>query len=326
MTDVTLKYSDICLEPRYSVLDSRSKADTSTHLGEFKFINPVIPANMKAVISPSLCKSLSDSGYFYVMHRFDVDNYQFLVRAKDEGWKYTSISVGVKKSDYAVIRKVIKANLSPDFITIDIAHGHSLLVKNMITHIKSLDPNIFIIAGNVATPRGCADLANWGADCVKVGIGQGNVCTTKDKTGFTMPMYTCVKNCAEHMPHLREKSQKTVKIIADGGIKCNGDIAKAINAGADMVMAGSMFSCCQNSPCKSVVIDGKIYKQYFGSASEHNKRHKKHIEGVMKQVSSNNMTYTEKLTEIQQDLQSAISYSGGKNLNSLRAARYFINK
>ena len=326
MTALALKYSDICLEPRYSELETRSEADTSVSLGDFKFKNPIIPANMRAVISPRLCKSLSDDGYFYIMHRFDVNNYQLLVKAREEEWKYTSISVGVKKSDYTVIRKIIKAELSPDFITIDIAHGHSVLVKNMISHIKSLDPNIFVIAGNVATPRGCADLANWGADCVKVGIGQGNVCTTKDKTGFTMPMYTCVKNCVDHMPHLRDKSQKTVKIIADGGIKCNGDIAKAINAGADMVMSGSMFSCCQNSPCKSVVIDGKIYKQYFGSASEHNKGHKKHIEGVMKQVSSNNMTYNEKLTEIEQDLQSAISYSGGKNVNCIRAASYYIIK
>jgi GMP reductase len=326
MTLVALKYSDICLEPRYSELETRSKADTTVSLGSFTFKLPVIPANMRAVISPELCKSLSDDGYFYIMHRFDVNNYQLLVKAKDEEWKYTSISVGVKKSDHAVVRKIIKAKLSPDFITIDIAHGHSILVKNMITLIKSLDPNIFVIAGNVATPQACADLVNWGADCVKIGIGQGNVCTTKDKTGFTMPMYTCVKNSVQHMPHLRKKSRNPVKVIADGGIKCNGDIAKAINAGADMVMAGSIFSCCQNSPCKSVVIDGKIYKQYFGSASEYNKGHNKHIEGVMKQVSSNNMSYSEKLTEIEQDLQSAISYSGGKNVNCIRSARYYITK
>ena len=195
-----------------------------------------------------------------------------------------------------------------DFVTIDIAHGHSFLVKNMIKHIKKYLPDSYIIAGNVATANAVDDLAEWGADCVKVGIGQGNVCTTKDKTGFTMPMFSCVLDCAQ--------SQSKIPVIADGGLRCNGDIAKALTAGASFCMAGSLFTGCTDSPAVTTVIDGKIYKQYFGSASEHNKNTKRHIEGVMKEVPANHLTYLQKLDEVTQDLQSAVSYAGGRDISA----------
>ena len=168
-------------------------------------------------------------------------------------------------------------------------------------------------------PTAVRDLNSWGADAVKVGIGQGSPCTTKYKTGFTMPMFSCVKKCSDLFSgSWEDSSSEKIPIIADGGIKHNGDIAKAIVAGATLTMAGSMFSVCRDSPAASVVCDGRIYKQYFGSASEHNKGEKRHIEGVMKEVACNDMSYEEKLQEIQQDIQSSISYAGGTNLQSLK--------
>jgi len=303
----SLKYSDITLIPNLSTLKSRSEANTSAILGGKKFKVPVVPANMKAVIDESLAESLSEQDYFYIMHRFGICPIEFCKRAKD--WKTVSISVGVKQKDFQDIEVIGAHARKVDFVTIDIAHGHSFLVKSMIEHIKNELPQAFIIAGNVATVNAVDDLAEWGADCVKVGIGQGNVCTTKDKTGFTMPMFSCVLDCAD--------SQSQIPIIADGGLRCNGDIAKAIAAGATFCMAGSIFTGCTDSPAVSTMIDGKVYKQYFGSASEHNKGNNKHIEGVMKQVPTNNMTYLEKFNEIQEDLQSSISYGGGKDLSCM---------
>ena len=132
-------------------------------------------------------------------------------------------------------------------------------------------------------------------------------------------MFTCVKNCAnEYYNAGTSTPYEKIPIIADGGIRCNGDIAKAISGGASMVMVGSLFSQCTDSPAATVTVNGRTYKQYFGSASEHNKNHKNHIEGVMKEVPTNNMTYVEKLCEIEQDLQSAISYAGGNGYESLR--------
>jgi GMP reductase len=306
-----LKYSDVVLRPNYSTLKSRSKAKTSCLLGDKKFKLPVAPANMRAVTNKNKSYWLSENDYFYVMHRFDVDPLEFCEEAKD--WKTVSISVGVQPRDWDDIVLLSSHFCRLDYITVDIAHGHSILMKETIKHIKKFLPDTFIIAGNVATSQAVQDLASWGADCVKVGIGQGYVCTTKDKTGFTRPMFSCVLDCAGDSP---------VPIIADGGIKCNGDIAKALVAGARMVMVGSLFSQCIDSPAISTVLNGAIYKQYFGSASEHNKESKKHIEGVMKEIPSNNMSYEEKLEEIKQDLQSSISYAGGKDLNCLRDVKW----
>ena len=313
-----LQYKDICLLPKYSFVWSRSDCSTSVILGKTQFKLPVIPANMKAVINTDLARWMSEFGYFYIMHRFDHNIIDFVRLANAEDWQTISISVGVQEHDEKIIEMISENDiLRVDYITIDIAHGHSDRMQTMIRFIRDKLPHVYLIAGNVATSDGVYDLSCWGADMVKVGIGQGNVCTTKDKTGFTVPMFTCVQTCSGVI-----NGGNPVPIIADGGIRGNGDIAKALTAGADMIMVGSMFSQCTDSPATTVVVDGRTYKQYFGSASSHNKGHHKHIEGVMKAVPSNNMTYHEKLKEVRQDLQSAISYAGGGSLQSLRDVEY----
>mgnify|MGYP003655441227 CR=1 FL=1 len=246
----------------------------------------------------------------YVMHRFGPSNLEFSREANQNKWPLISISVGVKLPDYQELIKLAEEKLRIDCITIDVAHGHSILVKNMLRHVRDIFPNVFIIAGNVATPQAVKDLVMWGADCVKVGIGQGQVCITKDKTGFTYPMFTSIKRCADENPE--------IPLIADGGIRCHGDIAKALVGGASMVMIGSLFSQCVDSPAPSTVVNGKTHKKYFGSASEYNKGEKKHVEGILLEIPSSAMKYKEKYQEIKEDLQSAISYAGGKDLSSFK--------
>ena len=306
-----LKYSDVTLMPRCSVLKTRSDADTSLKFAGRKFNLPVVPANMRAVIDLSRAQHLSDNDYFYIMHRFDMDPVSFCSEART--LKTISISVGVKEKDRQDISQLANSGLRVDFITIDIAHGHSLLMKEMIAHIKRHLPDTFIIAGNVATRDAIIDLEEWGADCIKVGIGQGMACITKDKTGFTYPMFSSMLECS---------GVAKVPLIADGGIKANGDIAKAIRAGATLVMAGSIFSQCSDSPAPTIMKNGRIYKQYFGSASERNKGHGDHIEGVIREIESNGMKYVDKYKEITQDLQSSISYAGGSCLKSLNNVNY----
>lgn len=306
-----LKYADITLRPRYSTLDSRANADTSIDFGPKKFKIPIIPANMRAVIDERTARWLSDNNYFYIMHRFDVDPLSFC--SENRTLKIVSISVGVQQKDKEDIIRLASSKLRIDYITIDIAHAHSSLVKAMVEHIRAFLPSTYLIAGNVATADAVLDLQKWGVDCIKVGIGQGYVCTTKDKTGFTYPMFSCILECA---------SVARVPIIADGGIQSNGDVAKALCAGATMVMAGSLFSQCLDSPAPTVVIDGRKYKKYYGSASEHNKGHRKNIEGTLKELPHNNMTYAEKCEELQQDLQSSISYAGGSTLKDFLGVKY----
>lgn len=318
------KYSDVCLVPRYSECHSRSDADTSVGIAHHRFKLPVIPANMKSVINTDLAKWMSENNYFYIMHRFDIDIFDFVEKANQENWKTISISVGAKLKDKCKVLKISQAKLRVDFITIDIAHGHCKRVKTAIEYIKKHMPNTIIIAGNVATPEAVVDLANWGAEIVKVGIGQGSPCTTKDKTGFTIPMFTCVKKCGDCYASRDDfDAGRKIPIIADGGIRCNGDIAKSFVAGADIVMAGSLFASCIDSPALPVNIGGAMRKAYFGSASFENKGHKKHIEGKLNHVVNNGMTFESKLEEIEQDLQSSISYSGGTDLSCFKKVKYF---
>lgn len=306
-----LKYSDICLIPNYSEVHSRVDCDPSVNLFGKKFLLPIIPANMKSVIDMHTCEWMSSHGFFYIMHRFDRDLAEDVANAQD--WDNISFSVGVKCTDKMAIQKISKRAHRVDYLTIDIAHGYSSRMKSMIKWIKKHLPDTKIIAGNVATPDAVRQLSNWGADIVKVGIGQGSPCTTKDKTGFTMPMFTCVKKCSQVFSNYID----SVPIIADGGIRCNGDIAKALVAGATMVMAGSLFAACTDSPASVISINGLDHKAYFGSASIENKGHNNNVEGKLNQIPNNGMTYGEKLNEITQDLQSSISYAGGTNLSCL---------
>jgi GMP reductase len=227
---------------------------------------------------------------------------------------YASISLGVKAPDYAAVDRLVALGLTPEYITIDIAHGHADSVKNMIGYLREKIPGTFIIAGNVATPEAVIDLENWGADATKVGIGPGKVCITKLKTGFGTGGWqlSAVKWCAR---------VATKPIIADGGIRDHGDIAKSIRFGATMVMIGSLFAGHEESPGQTVEVDGKLYKEYYGSASDYNKGEYKHVEGkrILEPIKGK---LAATLVEMEQDVQSSISYSGGKKLMDIRKVNY----
>ena len=308
-------YDNILLLPRKCLVESRSECDAGVELGGRKFRIPVVPANMKTVVDEKICVWLARNGYFYVMHRFDLDNVQFVrdMRAQDV---FASISLGVKAPDYAAVDQMLAEGLAPEYITIDIAHGHADSVKKMVRYLKAKMPAAFVIAGNVATPEAVIDLENWGADATKVGIGPGKVCITKLKTGFGTGGWqlSAVKWCAR---------VATKPIIADGGIREHGDIAKSIRFGATMVMIGSMLAGHEESPGQTVEVDGKLYKEYYGSASDFNKGEYKHVEGkrIIEPIKGR---LADTMIEMEQDVQSSISYSGGKKLMDIRKTNYVI--
>ena len=312
-----LNYSEVCLLPKYSECEQRNHCITEAVLCGKPFGLPVIPANMKAVVDKRQCEWLSKNHYFHIMHRFDIDVQHFIEEANRDMWPIISASLGVKPQDQQIVSNLKASGARLDFLTLDIAHGHLSLMQRMIRYCKKKLPDTKIIAGNVATPQGVKDLATWGADIVKVGIGQGSPCTTKDKTGFTLPMFTCVKECSDVFIGDSFEDSQRVPIIADGGIQCNGDIAKALVAGADWVMAGGLFACCIDSAAHSIMVDGSLHRAYYGSASFENKKTLTHIEGTLKNIPSCGLTFEDKLIEITEDLQSSISYSGGKDLTSL---------
>jgi GMP reductase len=308
-------YDNILLLPRKCRVESRSECDASVELGGRTFRLPVVPANMKTVLDEKICKFLAQHGFFYVMHRFDIDNVQFTKDMQSQGL-FASISLGVKPADYAIVDKFVAQDICPEYITIDIAHGHADSVKNMIQYIKQHIPAAFVIAGNVATPEAVIDLEAWGADATKVGVGPGKVCITKLKTGFGTGGWqlSALKWCAR---------VATKPIIADGGIRSHGDIAKSIRFGATMVMIGSLFAGHEESPGKTVEVDGELFKEYYGSASDFNKGEYKHVEGkrILEPVKGPLMNT---LIEMEQDVQSSISYAGGTKLMDIRKVNYVV--
>ncbi|WP_423600327.1 GMP reductase [Roseateles sp. MS654] len=308
-------YDNILLLPRKCRVNSRSECDTSVEFGPRRFRLPVVPANMKTVVDESITEWLAANGYFYVMHRFDLDALAFARGMRDKGL-FVSLSAGVKDADYALIDRLAAEGVGADYITIDIAHGHADAVQRMIAHIKHRLPDTFVIAGNVGTPEGVIDLENWGADATKVGIGPGKVCITRLKTGFGTGGWqlSALKWCAR---------VATKPIIADGGIRHHGDIAKSVRFGAAMVMIGSLFAGHEESPGNTVEVEGKLYKEYYGSASDFNKGEYKHVEGkrILEPVKGK---LADTFREMEEDLQSSVSYAGGRSLADLRKVNYVV--
>ncbi|WP_342399705.1 GMP reductase [Weizmannia sp. FSL W8-0676] len=316
--DTVFDYEDIQLIPEKCIVNSRSECDTSVELGGRKFRLPVVPANMQTIIDEKIAVYLAENGYFYIMHRFQPEKRLSFVKEMKERGLYASISTGVKPEEYAFIEELATRNLEPEYITIDIAHGHSNAVIDMIHHIKKHLPETFVIAGNVGTPEAVRELEHAGADATKVGIGPGKVCITKIKTGFGTGGWqlAALRWCAK---------AASKPIIADGGIRTHGDIAKSVRFGATMVMIGSLFAGHEESPGETIEMDGKLYKEYFGSASEFQKGERKNVEGKKMYVEYRG-PLQDTLKEMEEDLQSAISYAGGNKLADIRKVDYVIVK
>jgi len=311
-------YEDIQLIPAKSIVRSRSECDTHVTLGRHTFALPVVPANMQTVIDDDLAIWLAENDYFYIMHRFEEDDRKAFMEKMKSRELITSISLGVKDYEYDFIKELDQENLVPDYITIDVAHGHSDLVLDMIRHVKKFLPDTFLIAGNVGTPEAVRELENAGADATKVGIGPGKVCTTKLKTGFGTGGWqlAALSSCSK-------AARKP--LIADGGIRTHGDIAKSIRFGATMVMIGSLLAGHEQSPGNMIEVNGRTYKEYFGSASSYQKGERKNVEGK-KMLTEYKGDISDTLLEMKQDLQSSISYAGGNDIESLRKVDYVIVK
>jgi GMP reductase len=311
-------YEDIQLIPAKCIVNSRSECDTTVTLGKHTFKMPVVPANMQTIIDEKIAVALAEDGYFYIMHRFEPEKRVAFIQDMKARELISSISVGVKAEEYDFILQLAKDQLVPEFITIDIAHGHSNAVIEMIQHIKKSLPETFVIAGNVGTPEAVRELEHAGADATKVGIGPGKVCITKIKTGFGTGGWqlAALRWCAK---------AASKPVIADGGIRTHGDVAKSIRFGASMVMIGSLFAGHEESPGITIEKDGKLYKEYFGSASEFQKGEKKNVEGK-KMIVEHKGSLKDTLVEMEQDLQSSISYAGGKTLEAIRHVDYVVVK
>ncbi len=320
-------YNDVLIEPQYSEIASRSTVKLDTKVGNISLKLPVISANMRNVTGEKMAASIAIDGGLGLLHRFCTieDNTTMFHKAIDlynsdeRGRPSTTnigVSIGVKDEERKRFDALYEAGAR--IFCIDVAHGHHVLVKNMLKWlneqiflwVRNERKNITIIAGNVATKEGYADLVDWGADAVKVGIGPSPVCRTRFNTGVGVPQLYALEQIYEYSSCLKNPRA----IIADGGISSVGDIAKALKF-ADAVMLGSMFAGCSETPGNVFRNEhGELYKVYGGSASGENKGENRFVEGIIKTVRfQGHVKYI--LREITQGLQSAFSYTGVDNIN-----------
>ena len=177
----------------------------------------------------------------------------------DKGRLLVGAAVGIAKDTMERIEALVDANV--DVIAVDTAHGHSQNVINLVKEIKTKFPDLQLIAGNVATAEATRALIEAGADCIKVGIGPGSICTTRVVAGIGVPQITAIYDCAQ------EADKYGIPVIADGGIKYSGDITKAIAAGASVVMLGSLLAGTEESPGETEIYKGRRFKVYRGMGS-----------------------------------------------------------
>ena len=218
-----------------------------------------------------------------------------------------------------------------DAVVMDTAHGHSQFVLNLVKKIKNKFPNLDLIAGNVATPEATQDLISAGADCVKVGIGAGSSCTTRIVAGVGMPQLSSIIDCAE------VGIKNNIPIIADGGIRYSGDIAKSLAGGASVVMLGGMLAGMDESPGETIVYEGRRYKSYRGMGSlaamkegggeryfqqekDELKLVPEGIEGMVPFRGPVNNT----IFQLIGGLKSSMGYCGAKNIKSFQKNKKFI--
>jgi len=233
-----LTFDDVCLVPRYSNVGSRAEPQLTTWLTKNTKIElPLIPANMDTVIGTELAHVVVGNGGIPLFHRFS-DSAQKIKWLSD--FPNCFLSSGLGKESIKELERFVEAHHLKG-VVLDVAHGHSELMINTISYLKNTCPSLEVIAGNVCTARAYHDLVNAGADAVKVGIGPGAACTTRNVTGFGVPQFTAIKNCADEAVHLG------VPIIADGGIRNSSDIVKALAVGACTVMIGKIFALTEES-------------------------------------------------------------------------------
>ena len=256
-----LSYGDVLLIPQRSPVDSRSDVDLNTDLTPgIELDTPLVSAAMDTVTEAKLAIALGEVGGLGTIHRFlTVDEQATQVATVADAGQPVAAAVGIDEDTVGRAGALVDAGV--DAVVVDVAHGHMERTLDAVADIREAYPDLELVAGNVATPAGVEDLYAAGADCVKVGIGPGSHCTTRKVAGAGVPQLTAVDDCADAAADL------DVTICADGGIRTSGDAVKALMAGADTVMLGSLFAGTEEAPGETVEVDGVQYKRSRGMAT-----------------------------------------------------------
>ena len=326
-----LTFDDVLMLPRYSNV---LPAETNISLNLTSKIilkAPFFSSAMYTVTESRMAIAIAKAGGIGVIHRnLKIKKQSQEIRIVKKKKLLVGAAIGTNKEDLERARELISNGT--DLIVIDTAHGHSEKVLKTLSKLKKISSNIPICVGNIATGEAAKKLYNSGADIIKVGIGPGSICTTRMVAGIGVPQISAIME-------VKKALKKTkIKIISDGGIKFSCDIAKALAAGADAIMMGSIFAGTDESPGKKYKVNGKIYKQYRGmgsigamSSGSANRYFQKNFkdkskfvpEGVEGRVeykgSISNIVY-----QLQGGLRSSMGYIGAKKLSEISKKAKFV--
>ncbi len=316
--EIGYNYKDVLLIPQYSDIKHRDEVDLSSRLfktGSFGPIKiPIVAANMDTIASFEMIKECHFNGAICFLHRYQslVDTRRLILKLINSGITriVPSIGVGIPEAETAML---YHNDTGIESINIDIAHGDCKQMLDTISAIKRLVPKMNIVAGNITTPEAARRLWNAGADAIKIGIGNGGVCETQKVTGAGYPQFSAIQNISQEFGSWRRPT-----LIADGGIREVGDITKALGAGADFVMIGSLFAGCPETP------EPGIYRGMASQeAQEAFKGFAKNIEGKTISVEKK-PPVSDILKSIKEGVQSGFTYCGARNIKELHKKAQFV--
>lgn len=260
MFDEYLTFDDVLLLPNYSEV-TPSKTDVAAILTKtIKLAIPLVSSPMDTVTESALAESLALEGGIGIIHRnLRIDAQAKQIAAVKSKKMLVGGALGVGEDFENRLKAVVGAKA--DVVVIDSSHGHTKHVIAATAAMKKKYPRLAVIAGNIATAEGAEALIKAGADCIRVGMGPGSICTTRVMSGMGVPQLSAVMNC------VTVANKYGIPVMADGGIRASGDIVKALAAGATTVMLGSIFASCDEAPGEVVMLDNRKYKYYRGMGS-----------------------------------------------------------
>jgi IMP dehydrogenase len=317
LPDLGLTFDDVLLVPQASDLKSRSEVSTATRLGTLDLNIPIVSANMDTITEVAMAKAMAAAGGLGILHRF-ADHETVIGWMSELTPEYRVPSVGVNTGDYYKLEEYRPYTSS---VCVDVAHGDSNKVVNIIRAALKLG-YINIIAGNVATTSATYRLIEAGANIIKVGVGPGSMCTTRIVTGHGVPQLTAIADVRRAIDIYTEGDIRIVSLIADGGIRNSGDVVKALGAGADAVMIGSLLAGTLESPSAHMGV-------YRGMASESAQvGHRGKVsngapEGVMKPVKLKGPV-KDVLDGLVGGIRSGLSYTGVRTIKEFQENAMFM--
>lgn len=319
MNTPAITFDDVLLIPAYNHHESRRVVDISVQdrLGKLSLKLPVISSNMDTITESPMANFMHSKGGIGALHRFLTVEDNVLEFKKCVGPVF--VSVGCTEAE--LLRAEALRDAGAVYFCVDVAHAHAKYVGKTLKSLRKMLPDQCIMAGNVATYAGADYLASCGADIIKAGIGGGSVCSTRIKTGFGIPMLTCIQDCA--------RSDRS--IVADGGIRTSGDIVKALAFGADFVMIGGMLAGTEPTPGEVIKKDnGQLVKQYRGMASREAQEDYvgpmsdwKTAEGVATDVPFRN-DQDAIIADIIGGLRSGLTYAGSDTISELQRKLNYV--